>query len=206
MATLVEKYKAPFTAEEIDEIWTQWVLAGTSWQNFQGPAQVMKSVKDANGNWLYSEGCIDPELADAGEPDDPDGVPQQRRGSKTKRESHVDAFFHDPRRAQPAGGADRAADRAHPRSLAPATDRDRPRPRRNKHGPGPLRAAGPRAVLPAGNGASSRQRRFRSCATFVYRHAMPLRRRRVQVSSQDLHRQRLQQWVALQMTVLSVRR
>ena len=85
MATLVEKYKATFTAEEIDEIWTQWVLAGTSWQNFQGPAQVMKSVKDANGNWLYSEGCIDPELADAGESDDPDGVPNMDMGGMGKK-------------------------------------------------------------------------------------------------------------------------
>ena len=92
MATLVEKYKATFTAEEIDEIWTQWVLAGTSWQNFQGPAQVMKSVKDANGNWLYSEGCIDPELADAGEPDDPDGVPNMDMGGMGKKKKKVRAL------------------------------------------------------------------------------------------------------------------
>ena len=92
MATLVEKYKATFTAEEIDEIWTQWVLAGTSWQNFQGPAQVMKSVKDANGNWLYSEGCIDPELADAGEPDDPDGVPNMDMGGMGKKKKKVRTF------------------------------------------------------------------------------------------------------------------
>ena len=130
MATLVEKYKATFTAEEIDEIWTQWVLAGTSWQNFQGPAQVMKSVKDANGNWLYSEGCIDPELADAGEPDDPDGVPNMDMGGMGKKKKKVRALHASASLFQEVGTA-QGADESRSRSCASALTACAPARRRS---------------------------------------------------------------------------
>ena len=87
MAELVKKYTGMFTAEEVEEQWTMWVLQGKSWKNFEPAAEIMQSQKDRDGRWKYSEGCIDPNLIDMGEGEDEDAdmsMPKKKRKKPEK--------------------------------------------------------------------------------------------------------------------------